>query len=284
MKYLFIGNRRFVLEELLKCSENVEVCVIANTHLCKEPLLKKLNHTIVSSKAEVNNILKNHDYDLMISNGLPFILKLAELPTKPLVNIHPSFLPDLRGVDPVLGSILFKRDAGATCHIIDDGIDTGPLISQVKIPFTIDLHSSLLYPLSFEAEKICFHQAWERDFKPLVSNSMVTDGTIYFTRSTDTRLLPFTGTDDEIIQVVKAFDNINQGARFILNNSEWKCHDIWLSKNPFLLDRIKDYELNSVAMVFEDTLIIKREGSALGLRHTNVVDPISCLGEKISGR
>ena len=44
---------------------------------------------------------------------------------KKYVNIHPSFLPDLRGIDPVLGSILFKRDAGATCHIMSEKIDAG---------------------------------------------------------------------------------------------------------------------------------------------------------------
>lgn len=284
MKYLFIGNRRFVLEELLKCSDNVEVYVIDNTHLCKEPLLKNIKHTILKSKADVNNILKTKEYDVMISNGLPFILKPSELPAKTLVNIHPSFLPDLRGVDPVLGAILFKRDAGASCHLIDEGIDTGPLISQVKIPFTLDLHASMLYPLSFKAEKMCFHQAWERNFQPLTTNPMNTDGTLYFTRSNDTRLLPLTGTDEEIIQVVKAFDNVNQGARFIINDTEWKCHDAWLSKNPFLLECIKTFKLNTIAMVFEDTLVIKRNGCALGLRHTNVYEPMSLVGEKIIGR
>ncbi len=131
---------------------------------------------------------------------------------------------------------------------------------------------------------MCFLQAWERNFKPLTTNSMKTDGTIYFTRSTDTRLLPLTGTDEEIIQVVKAFDNINQGARFVISDTEWKCRDAWLSKNPFLLDSIKDFELNTVAMVFEDTLVIKRHGSALGLRHTNVPEAMTCLGKMVFGR
>lgn len=129
MKYLFIGNRRFVLEELLKRSSDVAVYVMEKTHLHKENLLQQLPHKVIRTSEEVHRVLIDEEYDILISNGLPHILNLAKLPKKLFVNIHPSFLPDLRGVDPVLGSILFERDAGATCHIIDEGIDTGPIIS-----------------------------------------------------------------------------------------------------------------------------------------------------------
>lgn len=284
MKYLFIGNRRFVLEELLAFTENVDVYVIANTHLHREPMLNSIDHSVLHSKEEVNEVLTTREYDIMISNGLPYILKPSDLPEVPLVNIHPSYLPDLRGVDPVLGSILFKRDAGATCHLIDKGIDTGPLISQVKIPFSDDLHASLLYPLSFEAEKICFRDGWDRQFRPINNESMSTDGTIYFTRSSSTRLLPFTESDEEILQVVKAFDNANQGARFYIDGHECRCHDAWVSRNPFLLEHIKKYQVNTVAMVFEDTIVVRREFGALGLRHSNIFNDQDLLGKPVSGR
>ena len=70
----------------------------------------------------------------------------------------------MRGIDPVLGSILFKRDAGATCHIMSEKIDAGDIISQLKIPYSNDLDASLLYQLSFIAEKKVFHMALQKNF------------------------------------------------------------------------------------------------------------------------
>ena len=284
MKYLFIGNRRFVLEELLKRSSDVAVYVMEKTHLHKENLLQQLPHKVIRTSEEVHRVLIDEEYDILISNGLPHILNLAKLPKKLFVNIHPSFLPDLRGVDPVLGSILFERDAGATCHIIDEGIDTGPIISQEKIPFSDDLHASLLYLLSFEAEKRCFISAWERNFIPIDQKQPTSTDTVYFTRSYNTKFLPLTGSDYEVIQTVKAFENKNQGARFLIDKQEFRCFDIWLSHNPFLLEMISQHEINSVAMVYEDTLIVKRNRSAIGLRHVEGNLDKNLVGKMIVGR
>ena len=79
-------------------------------------------------------------------------------------NIHPSYLPDLKGIDPVLGSIKFSRDGGATCHEINERIDDGPIISRIKIPFTKDLDVTVLYQLSFVAEKEVFNEAFKNNF------------------------------------------------------------------------------------------------------------------------
>lgn len=257
MKIKFFGNRRFVLEEILKRTSNVDINVISGTHLERDAFLSGLPHRIVYNKQDVVDELCKDDFDVMISNGLPYILNLQELPSKAYVNIHPSFLPDLRGVDPVLGAILFKRDAGATCHLIDNGIDTGPIISRIKIPYSEDLTASLLYQLSFHAEKMCFIDAWTRNFIPL-GITPVLDSTLYFTRKADTRLISFSDNDTSIIQTVKAFDNKNQGARFFIGTEEVICHTAWLSKNPFLNKVFPKVKNNQVVLVYEDTVVIKR--------------------------
>ena len=55
-KFLFIGNRRFVLEEMLSLGLQVEVVVVANTHLSREPLLNNIKYTLVSKKQELLDI------------------------------------------------------------------------------------------------------------------------------------------------------------------------------------------------------------------------------------
>lgn len=52
-----------------------------------------------------------------------------------IVNIHPSFLPSFPGKDAV-GQALEANvtETGVTVHYVDSGMDTGPIIEQVKIP------------------------------------------------------------------------------------------------------------------------------------------------------
>lgn len=54
-------------------------------------------------------------------------------------NIHPSFLPEERGGGIFSWRILNdKKDISATIHLIDEGIDTGPIIMQRKHNINID--------------------------------------------------------------------------------------------------------------------------------------------------
>ena len=271
MKYLFIGNRRFVLEELLEHTSDVEIVCIEGTHLQRDAILDKVNYKIISGSKSVHDLIRNTDFDILVSNGLPYKLKLSELPLKKYVNIHPSYLPDLKGIDPVLGAILFERDAGATCHLMNNLFDGGDIISQVKIPYSEDLHASLLYQLSFIAEKQAFNSAWDRDFEA-VGPQESKDNLIYFSRSNDTRVINFSKSDKEIIQIIKAFDNNNQGARFYVDKVEYKTHSGWVTYNQFLRLNFGSKPNNSIVLIYEDTVVIKRESSFLFL---SKVSPIN---------
>ena len=163
-RFLFVGNRRFVLEQMLREGlEMVGVFIIKGTHLERDyhnGLLTEPNNVrVIGSKFELLALIRNTTFDVLVSNGCPYILPIGELPQARYINIHPSHLPDLRGVDPVIGAVLLGRDAGATCHVMDKGIDTGAVISQIRIPMTEDLGVSTLYQLSFIAGQQVFSQA-----------------------------------------------------------------------------------------------------------------------------
>jgi methionyl-tRNA formyltransferase len=50
-----------------------------------------------------------------------------------LVNLHISLLPWNRGYDPNLWSYLENTLSGVTIHVIDAGIDTGPVLAQREV-------------------------------------------------------------------------------------------------------------------------------------------------------
>lgn len=52
---------------------------------------------------------------------------------KGTLNGHPGLLPWIRGVDCVAGALLRDTAVGSSCHLIDSGIDTGPVHSQTLV-------------------------------------------------------------------------------------------------------------------------------------------------------
>ncbi len=53
------------------------------------------------------------------------------LPAYGCLNIHPSLLPDAKGVDPVFQALLHdKSQLGVTVHFMSVGLDAGPIVAQ----------------------------------------------------------------------------------------------------------------------------------------------------------
>lgn len=60
---------------------------------------------------------------------------LLAVPRMGFVNLHFSLLPAWRGPAPVPQSILHgDRETGVTCFVIDEGMDTGPILLQARTP------------------------------------------------------------------------------------------------------------------------------------------------------
>ena len=52
-----------------------------------------------------------------------------------LLNIHPSLLPDFKGLHPQRQALeAGVSEAGCTVHFVDAGIDTGPIVLQNRVP------------------------------------------------------------------------------------------------------------------------------------------------------
>jgi methionyl-tRNA formyltransferase len=73
--------------------------------------------------------------DLGVSVFFGYILKPETLALFPrgVVNVHPAYLPFNRGAHPNVWSIVEGTPAGATLHIIDAGVDTGPIIARRRV-------------------------------------------------------------------------------------------------------------------------------------------------------
>jgi methionyl-tRNA formyltransferase len=273
MKFLFVGNRKFVLEEMINLNlDLVNVLVVENSHLHTEINKLTNNYKLISNKNQLIKLIEKTNFDVLVANGCPFILPVKKLKEAKYVNIHPSYLPDLRGVDPVVGSILYQRDSGATCHIIDEGIDTGNIISRVKIPYSSDIDVALLYQLSFIAEKEVFYNAYKKGFKEFCKQENNIDNLIYYKRNKDDQTILISDSPKQIINKTKAFGNISQGVNIVCGGICFKAHEAQVIENSYLHNYAKNFKDNIVFMSFEESILFKRNDKIIRISNIKLDD------------
>lgn len=90
------------------------------------------NHNSV----KLQNYLLAERIDLLINAGTPRILSNSVLDAVNLgvLNVHPGLLPWFRGSSCVEWAILEDKEIGITCHLMDQGIDTGAILEKRIIP------------------------------------------------------------------------------------------------------------------------------------------------------
>ena len=75
--------------------------------------------------------------ELVVLAGYMQLLTPAFLDRFPdrIVNVHPSLLPAFPGAHPVEDQLAAGvRESGATVHLVDEGIDSGPILAQERVP------------------------------------------------------------------------------------------------------------------------------------------------------
>lgn len=75
--------------------------------------------------------LATFEPDLVISAGFMRILGPAVLAAHRVINTHPALLPSFPGAHAVRDALAHGvAVTGTTCHWVDAGVDTGPIIAQ----------------------------------------------------------------------------------------------------------------------------------------------------------
>ena len=85
----------------------------------------------------VLRVLQDHGVDLVCLAGYmrllsaPFLSALSHR----VVNIHPALLPAFPGVHAQAQALAYGvRVTGCTVHLVDAGMDTGPILAQTAVP------------------------------------------------------------------------------------------------------------------------------------------------------
>jgi phosphoribosylglycinamide formyltransferase-1 len=80
-----------------------------------------------------------------------------------VVNIHPSLLPAFPGVDAQEQALAHGvKVSGCTVHLVDEGLDSGPIVVQRAVPVLDDDTPRILSARILEQEHLAYPEALRR--------------------------------------------------------------------------------------------------------------------------
>ena len=222
-RVVLIGNRStsfFELQDHLNTEiELVRVYAVKGSRLARDVPgeMAPVYQFTGRDKETVIRLLKQEDFDVLVSHGCPFLLPISDLrkSNRRFLNIHPSYLPRLKGKHPANGVLLFEEPfAGATLHEMEDEVDAGRIIHQEQFPITPDIDLPLLYELLFQLEATVFRTGLQKliDSRFEYAGEEPQGESSYYTRRDEEMQVDFrTMIDDEILRRVRAFGIESQG-------------------------------------------------------------------------
>lgn len=164
-----------------------------------------VNNCAVDHTADKTEAIKG--YDCVISYGYRHILKQGTVDgfECPVFNLHISYLPYNRGANPNFWSFYDNTPSGVTIHLIDGGIDTGPIVKQKYVKFkesddtfvkTYSVLIKSMEDLFLEFLPSLLNDTW-------TAKSQRGEGTIHYEKDLPNN---FSGWDAKILEELKKLD------------------------------------------------------------------------------
>lgn len=98
--------------------------------------------------AALADAIARHSPDLVVLAGFMRIVGVAVLARfgGRIINVHPALLPSFPGLDaPAQAVAAGVRITGCTVHLVDAGVDTGPILAQAAVPVLPDDDAASLH-------------------------------------------------------------------------------------------------------------------------------------------
>lgn len=117
-------------------------------------------------------LLQEAQVDFIALAGFMRVIKRPLLESFPgrILNIHPSLLPQFPGLRAWEQACNAKvKEAGCTVHLVDEGIDTGKILGQSRIPVFFDDTPEILHARIQEAEHELYPRIVDHFSKSLIA-------------------------------------------------------------------------------------------------------------------
>jgi methionyl-tRNA formyltransferase len=248
MRIIFIGTVDFsrqALSKLMDLDADIKGVVTKKaspynadfsniTELCKNNNIP-VYHTQDINHEECVRWIKDRKPDVLFCFGWSQLIKKALLSLAPLgvVGFHPALLPQNRGRHPIIWALaLGLEETGSTFFFMDEGADSGDILSQKGVPIEHSDTASTLY------QKIttCALKQIEEFLPALIQNDFEKipqdhrKATYWRKRTSNDGLIDWRMPAKGIYNLVRALSTPYVGAHTRYNTGE---HKIWaVSETP----------------------------------------------------
>lgn len=278
MRVVLIGEVRFSLAMLREINESpVDVAaVITRAHSPgdsdKVDLMPFANEIGVPCRVvkSINNAetvawLSSLRPDAMFCLGWSEILREEVLNICPgkIIGYHPSNLPRHRGRHPIIWSlVLGLRKTASTFFFMDEGTDSGDIISQEPVPigendYASDLYGKVVDVARMQVREIC---------DGLVKNRLIgipqdpNRATYWRKRNADDGVIDWRMSSHAIRNLVRALADPYPGATFLVRDDKLVCREARVIPN-----NANDVEPGKILSVSDSSLVVKTADGAVEL-------------------
>jgi methionyl-tRNA formyltransferase len=278
MKIIFIGTVHFskeILNKLINLKANIVGVITkknSNFNSDFEDLtpLCIINNIPFAYFNDVNddvalNWIKEKDPDIIFCFGWSSLLKENMLKLAPMgvIGFHPTLLPQNRGRHPLIWALaLGLKKTGSTFFFMDNGIDSGDILSQKEIYIDdIDdaksLYEKIIKTSSIQVEEF-LPSLINKTFIKKSQNNFMTN--YWRKRNFDDGKIDLRMTSRIIYNLVRALTHPYIGAHINYNGEHikiWKVKEVEFKENNIEPGKIID--------IFENHIIIKCYDNAIEL-------------------
>ena len=189
-----------------------------------------------TKRAGLDSFLSSFGGATLLSVGFPFLLKPTHLSMFPhCLNVHPTLLPRYRG--PTTGAYILmnnEKESGVTIHILDEGMDTGPIVLQRKVPLNrFDTPASLqrkVYDIEPDAVVEALEIFFAPGFTPLPQDECQAS-TFPAKRVPEDSMIDATKSIGELFDFIRACD-IDKYPAFFYVDGHKVCVRFWRPERP----------------------------------------------------
>ena len=161
MKIIFIGCVEFsqaMLKKIIESNGDIVGVVTKKESsfnndfvdlsvICKQNDIPYIYVRDINSKVNIDWI-KDKSPDIIFCFGWSYLLKkgILNIAPKGVLGFHPTLLPKNRGRHPIIWAlVLGLKETGSTFFFMDEGADSGDILSQEKISIRQDDNARTLY-------------------------------------------------------------------------------------------------------------------------------------------
>jgi len=280
MRIVFIGTVIFselMLEQLIQMQTNV-VGVLTRSESKVNSDFRDLKPLASSKEIDCKHFTKINDEEILswIKGKRPdviFCFGLSQIIRKPILEIaplgvvgyHPTLLPQNRGRHPLIWAIaLGLRETGSTFFFMDEGADSGDILSQEVVQIKEGMNSQSLYDkivrTSLEQVKNFVTELQSNTFKRIKQDQSKANS--WRKRSRKDGIIDFRMDATNINQLILALSKPYVGASIEHDGNEVK---VWESK--VVIQNSPNIEAGKVIELNDNAIVVKCGRNAIALLH-----------------